>query len=239
MEVMDFAHSFNNNDGGRLCLSINRTPNDIFIDMCTMDRTHKKQVPLRDLYETNPEIIEHGVVTLTFPRYVTETRARDWRQALDTAFQVGRDVADSMKNHPDTLTDSEEDEEDVLPEVVLRPSSSSVVEPIDKPSVQDLVVPPPQQQQPSAPPAPPAPPASHEPDASEAKKKKNQLTDPSTESDVIHVGGGDAVVVTKVILDHDGQQLEPTLNKSPRDVGVALDARSLVEIPPEFDPRDW
>lgn len=129
MEVMNFPHKFNDNGGGRLRLSINRTPDDIFIDMCTMDRTHKKQVPLRDLYETNPEMIEHGVIELNFPKYVTDARKREWRDALETALQVGRDVFDSMKNHPETLTDSEEDDDvhpDGAAEVILRPSTKHV-----------------------------------------------------------------------------------------------------------------
>lgn len=138
MKVMNFPHTFNAQGGGRLCLTINRTPNDIYIDMCTDDHAKKKRVPLRDLYETNPEITEHGQITLRYPKYVSTRRQENWVQALESAFQVGQDMLEEMNNHPLTLTDDEDEEKnalEVLEEEItaLSPRGKTRVEPTFEP----------------------------------------------------------------------------------------------------------
>lgn len=260
MEVMNFPHKFNDNGGGRLRLSINRTPDDIYIDMCTMDRTHKKQVPLRDLYETNTEMIEHGVIELNFPKYVTDARKREWRESLETALQVGRDVVDSMKNHPETLTDSEEDDDhqDVVDraEVIMRskpkfePNESSTPNALELPNASSA---------PSAPNAsstptvldssstPNDPNASSVPNATSdqdtaTEVKKKSIAPVSTETDVtnqsettdsdeiVAVGGGELIVT---------EFIQPSAPKAQAAPKFSIAPRSTVVVSDKFDPMDW
>jgi hypothetical protein len=88
MFLVDFECEFSNNIGnagnseGRVRLS----NQDIFVDMCTPDNKFFKQVSLCSLYENNSSLLAHGIITFSFPSYVSVEAQQDWQQAADKAY---------------------------------------------------------------------------------------------------------------------------------------------------------
>jgi hypothetical protein len=149
MQLIAIDCSFSCNEGnvtseGRVCLSRDAEPK-LYIDMMTVDEDDDnetkttprppilfKQVPLQNLYDNNPALLDHGPLQLRLPPWVSESSQHLWTAAVERAFAAAQKnpatlnktthlspVVPFEDENPDVETDTEEEE------TILAPSNAS------------------------------------------------------------------------------------------------------------------